>query len=435
MNPVEIIKIKRDKKKLTSEQIKFFVNGYVEGEITDYQMSAFLMAVYLNGLDNEETYALTDCMLHSGEVIDLKEISKPKIDKHSIGGVGDKTSLILAPLVACCDIAVPMISGRGLGHTGGTLDKLESIPGFRIDYDIQNYKRILNEIGLVMSGQTADLAPADKKIYALRDVTATVDNESLITASIMSKKLAEGAEGLVFDIKIGSGSNLQDEERCRILTKKLLGVSQQFGKKAIAIATEMDGPLGYKIGNWIEVEECLEIMTGEIIPDLYKINNTLAGAMIYIGGKAKSIIDGEKIAQEMLATGKVYKKFLEMVKIQEGDVAYIEDWKNKKRAQVRYEKISDKSGYINKMDAYKFGIASIELGCGRKKITDKIDYLAGIELNKKCGNKISEGDIIYTLFASNEEKIQKAEEYLLEAVGISDIQPEEKKLIKSISGN
>ena len=435
MNPVEIIKIKRDKKKLTSEQIKFFVNGYVEGEITDYQMSAFLMAVYLNGLDNEETYALTDCMLHSGEVIDLKEISKPKIDKHSIGGVGDKTSLILAPLVACCDIAVPMISGRGLGHTGGTLDKLESIPGFRIDYDIQNYKRILNEIGLVMSGQTADLAPADKKIYALRDVTATVDNESLITASIMSKKLAEGAEGLVFDIKIGSGSNLQDEERCRILTKKLLGVSQQFGKKAIAIATEMDGPLGYKIGNWIEVEECLEIMTGEIIPDLYKINNTLAGAMIYIGGKAKSIIEGEKIAQEMLATGKAYKKFLEMVKIQGGDVAYIEDWKNRKRAQIRFEKISDRDGYVNKMDAYKFGMASIELGCGRKKITDKIDYQAGIELNKKCGSKISEGEIIYTLFASDEEKIQKAEEYLSDAVGISDLQPEEKKLIKSISGN
>ncbi|HPS64702.1 MAG TPA: thymidine phosphorylase, partial [Ignavibacteria bacterium] len=222
MNPVEIIKFKRDKKKLSNAQIKYIINGYISGEVTDYQMSAFLMAAYLNGMDDEETFALTECMLYSGEVIDLKEIQKPKIDKHSIGGVGDKTSLILAPIVAACGIAVPMISGRGLGHTGGTLDKLESIPGFRIDYDINDYKRILKETGLVMSGQTGSLAPADKKIYALRDVTGTVDNESLITASIMSKKLAEGAEGLVFDIKIGSGSNLQDEDRCKILTKKLL---------------------------------------------------------------------------------------------------------------------------------------------------------------------------------------------------------------------
>lgn len=435
MNPVEIIKFKRDKKKLTNAQIKYIINGYISGEVADYQMSAFLMAAYLNGMDDEETFALTECMLYSGEVIDLKEIQKPKIDKHSIGGVGDKTSLILAPVVAACGIAVPMISGRGLGHTGGTLDKLESIPGFRIDYDINDYKRILKETGLVMSGQTGSLAPADKKIYALRDVTGTVDNESLITASIMSKKLAEGAEGLVFDIKIGSGSNLQDEDRCKILTKKLLGVSSRFGKKAIAVATEMDEPLGMKIGNWLEVEECIELMTGKIIPDLYKINNVLAGAMIHLGGKAASVIEGEKMAEEILSSGEAYDKFIEMVKVQNGDVDYVKDWKNLKRPEVRYDCKSDKDGFIGEMNAYKFGMASIELGCGRKKILDKIDYLAGIELNKKCGQKIEKGETIYTLYAGDNGKIEKANEYLSDAVKISEEHPAEKKLIKSISGN
>lgn len=435
MNPVEIIKHKRNNQKLSAEEIQYFVKGYLSGEVADYQMSAFLMAVYFNGMDNEETYILTDCMLHSGEVIDLKEISKPKIDKHSIGGVGDKTSLVLAPLVACCDIAVPMISGRGLGHTGGTLDKLESIPGFKIDYDIEQYKNILSKFGLVMSGQTSNLAPADKLIYALRDVTATVDNESLITASIMSKKLAEGADGLVFDIKIGNGSNLPDTSKCNSLKKKLLGVSAQFGKKAIAISTDMNEPLGMKIGNWLEVEECLEIMTGKIISDLYKINNILAGAMIYLGGKADSVYEGEKIAQDLLASGKVYNKFLDMVKIQEGDVKYIEDWKNLKRSKYRYEVNAENSGYIYRMNAYDFGMASIELGCGRKKISDKIDYLAGIELYKKCGDKVEKGEAICCLYASEESMFEPANEYLRKGIIISEVKPPERILIKSISGN
>ncbi len=329
MNPVEIIKIKRHKKTLTKEQLKYLVEGFIQGIVTDYQMSAFLMAVYFNGMNEDETFNLTEIMLNSGKIVDLSFIKNPKIDKHSTGGVGDKTSLILAPIAASCGICVPMISGRGLGHTGGTLDKLESIPGFNVNYSIEKYKEILSQTGAALIGQTSELAPADKKIYALRDVTATVENVSLITASIMSKKLAEGAEALVFDVKIGNGANLPDYEESLKLTKNLLAVSKKFGKKAIAILTDMNQPLGMKIGNWLEVEECLEIMDGKKnIPDLLEVNNILAGAMIYLGGKSSSLDEGVKIAGEKINDGSAFKKFLEIVECQEGDANYIRDYKN-----------------------------------------------------------------------------------------------------------
>jgi pyrimidine-nucleoside phosphorylase len=432
MLPVEIIKYKRDKKSLTKEQIKFFIEGYLSGKVTDYQMSAFLMAVFLNGMSEEETFDLTEIMLNSGKVVDLSYINKVKVDKHSTGGVGDKTSLILAPLVASCDIAVPMISGRSLGHTGGTLDKLESIPGFNVNYSIDDYKRIIEKAGVVMIGQNSDFAPADKKIYSLRDVTGTVDNLSLITASIMSKKLAEGTDAIVFDIKIGSGANLQNTEESRELTKYLITVSKKFGKKAIAILTDMNEPLGYKIGNWLEVEECLEVMNGKIINDLNKVNNVLSGAMIYLGDKAGSIEEGEKIAEQKLMDESTYKKFLEIVKEQKGDVDYIKDWKNYKRAKFSKKIISEKDGYVSEMNAFKFGLASIELGCGRKKIDDKIDYLAGIILNKKCGDKVKTGEVICELWAEDEEKIERAEKHINEGVIVSDKKPRERKLIIDI---
>lgn len=432
MNPVEIIKLKRNKHALTKEQINHFIKGYLEGNIPEYQMSALLMAIYFNGMNDEETFYLTEAILYSGKVIDLDFIKGSKVDKHSTGGVGDKISLILAPLVASCGIYVPMISGRGLGHTGGTLDKLESIPGFRIHYSIDEFKKILSQTGLVMNGQTGELAPADKRIYALRDVTATVENVSLITASIMSKKIAEGADALVFDVKIGNGSNLPDYDLSLKLSKNLLEVSKKFGKKAIAVLTAMDEPLGNKIGNWLEVEESLEILNGENIPDSCKVNNVLCGAMIYLGGKASSLEDGEKISQEKIADGSALNKFYEMVSVQEGNLEYVKDWRNLKRPA--YSKIvkAQSEGFISEMKAVDFGFAAIDLGCGRKKTDDKLDYLAGIILKKKVGSEIKTGEPICEIFAEDESKLLNAEDRILKAVKISNTKPEEKKLIIDI---
>ena len=432
MNPVEVIKLKRNNFPLTKDQIKFFIKGYLTGDVTEYQMSAFLMAVYFNGMNDEETFHLTEIMLHSGEVIDLNFLNLPKVDKHSTGGVGDKTSLILAPLVAACGIAVPMISGRGLGHTGGTLDKLESIPGFNIHYSIEDFKRIISEIGVVMIGQTSELAPADKRIYGLRDVTATVECIPLITSSIMSKKLAEGADAIVFDVKIGNGANLPDKEKSIELAKKLISISKKFGKKAMAILTDMEQPLGKKIGNWLEVEECIEIMNGDIIPDLYKLSNVLAGAMIYLGGKAASLEEGEKIAGQKLMDKSAYNKFLEIVKIQNGDVKYIKDWANLKRAKFKKDILAEEDGFISEMIAMDFGFVSIELGCGRKKVDDKVDNLAGIILHKKAGNEIRKGDLICELFSESEAKLSAGEKRLEGAIKISKSKPKEVDLIIDI---
>ncbi len=432
MNPVEVIKLKRNNFPLTKEQIKFFIEGYVNGDVTDYQMSAFLMAVYFNGMNDEETFHLTQIMLDSGETVDLSFLNMPKVDKHSTGGVGDKTSIIIAPLVASCGIAVPMISGRGLGHTGGTLDKLESIPGFNVDYSIKDFKKIIDKTGAVMIGQTAELAPADKKIYALRDVTATVECIPLITSSIMSKKLAEGAEAFVFDIKIGNGANLPEHEKSLELAEKLLSISKKFGKKAIAILTDMEQPLGKKIGNWLEVEECIEIMNGAFVPDINKLNNVLCGAMIYLGGKANSIEDGEKIAGQKLMDKSAYKKFLEIVKIQNGDVEYVKDWANYKRAKYKKEVIAEEDGFVSKMTALDFGYAAIELGSGRKKVDDEVDYLSGIILHKKVGNEVRKGTVLCELFAESEERLANGEKRLKGAIKISTQKPFEKKLIIDI---
>lgn len=432
MNAVEIIKKKRIGGKLSKDEINFFISKHLEGKITDYQVSAFLMAVHFKGMDDEETLHLTELMLNSGEIIDLSFIKGAKVDKHSTGGVGDKTSLILSPQISMLGIYVPMISGRGLGHTGGTLDKLESIKGFNINKNIQQYKETLAKIGCVMIGQTDNVAPADKKFYALRDVTATVDSIPLITSSILSKKLAEGAEALVFDVKMGSGANLQDEGESRELAKKLVSVSKKFGKKAIAILTDMHEPLGFKIGNWLEVEECIEVMKGKVVPDLIKVNNVLAGAMIFLGGKSNSIDEGEKIADDLLKSGKVYDKFLSMVKEHEGSIEYIEDYKNLKRAKFSRIITAEKTGFINKLDAYGFGLANVELGGGRKKADDKIDFLSGIILEKKCGDKIVKGDAVCEVFAEDKDKFEKSLELINNSIEINEMNTFKKNLIIDI---
>ncbi|MGB9697606.1 MAG: thymidine phosphorylase [Ignavibacteria bacterium] len=432
MNIIEIIKKKRDNQKLTKSEIDFVIKGVVSGTIADYQISALIMAIYLNKLDEEETFYLTESMLKSGEVIDLGYIQKPKIDKHSTGGVGDKVSLIIAPIVASCGIVVPMISGRGLGHTGGTLDKLESIPDFDVNLSIRKYKSLLNKIGVALIGQTDNLAPADKKIYAIRDVTATVDNVSLVTASIMSKKLAEGADGFVFDIKIGSGANLQNYSDCIELTKYLLGISRRFNKKAIAVLTDMEEPLGNKIGNWLEVEESIEVLNGVEIDDLLQISLKLAGAMIYLGEKARTISEGEEIAIEKIKSGEAFKKFLQIVKYQKGNVKYVLNWSNFKRASKKRCVYAQKDGYINKMDAYKFGLAAVELGCGRKKVDDSIDYRAGIILKKKVGDRVKKGEVICELYSSENIRIQKAFLILSGGIVISKNKPPLRQLIKEV---
>ncbi len=432
MNPVEIIKLKRNGHSLTEEQIAFLVNGYLKGTVTEYQMSAFLMAVYFKGMTDEETFFLTEAILYSGKVIDLSFLKAPAIDKHSTGGVGDKVSLILAPALAACGVYVPMISGRGLGHTGGTLDKLESIPGFKIHYSIDDFKRILSKHGLVLIGQTDELAPADKRIYALRDVTATVENLSLITASIISKKIAEGADGLVFDVKIGNGSNLPDRDESFTLAKNLITVAKKFGKKAVAVLTDMEEPLGNKIGNWMEVEECLETMEGAVIPDLYKVNNVLCGAMLFLGGKAKSISEGEEIIKEKLTDGSALNKFYDITKEQQGDVEYLKDHKNLKRPKLNKKILSTSDGFIDKMRAVDFGFAAIDLGCGRKKTDDIIHPLSGIILNKKCGDTVKKGELICEIFADDEHRMEHAEKRIHKAVKISDKKPHERKLILDI---
>ncbi len=437
LNPVEIIKKKRDGGVLSRDEILHFISSYLEGHIEDYQMSALLMAIYFQDINEEETLAFVEAFINSGETIDLSFINKPKIDKHSTGGVGDKTSIILAPLIACFDVVVPMMSGRGLGHTGGTLDKLESIPGFRVHLSSKEFKEILAKINVCMIGQTDELVKADKKIYALRDVTATVENIGLITASITSKKIAEGSEGIVYDVKIGSGANLPEYEHSKLLAQNLLKVTRDFGRKSIAVLTDMHEPLGNSIGNWVEIQECITIMSPEmeksrLSDDLIEVTLTLAGAMLKLAGKCGSIKEGAKMAEEKLYNGECFNKFVELVKIQGGDVSVIKN-PIKYRKMNSIEKVTaDMDGFMNRLDAMGFGRAAVALGCGRNKITDKIDYSAGIIFKKKTDEKVKKGDEICLLMAEDKNKIASAKELILKAIEIGDKPVEPKSKILEI---
>ncbi len=432
MLPPEIIRKKRDGEKLTKEEISFFINGYLEGKIPDYQMSAFLMAVYFQGMDFEETTYLTEVMLNSGSIVDLSDIPGIKVDKHSTGGVGDKVSLILAPIVASVGVPVPMISGRALGHTGGTLDKLESIPGFKTNLSIEEYKKVIAEVGLVMIGQTAEIAPADKKIYALRDVTATVESIPLISASIMSKKLAEGIDALVLDIKTGRGAFMKEYEKSLQLAQTLFSIGENFGKKVIAFITDMNQPLGYAVGNWLEVVESVQCLRGYDVPDLMHITYTLAGAMIMLSGKANSIEEGIKIAQKSVSSGKAYEKFIQLVERQGGDISYIENLEKYPLPKHSIEIRSTSDGYIYEIDALEIGLVSILLGAGRTKVDDVIDPKAGIILNKKVGDEVSSGEQIAVFFTDKDDVIKTVRERLSKAFKISPQKPQPQKLIKTI---
>ncbi len=432
MNTVELLKKKRDGKALTKEEIKYLINGYTKGEIPDYQFSAFLMAGFLKGFTEEETSYITEAMLYSGKVIDLSNIEGLKIDKHSTGGVGDKTSLILAPVVAAAGVKVPMISGRGLGHTGGTLDKLESIPGFKTNLSIRDYKRILKKCGVVLIGQTNEIAPADKSIYALRDVTATIESIPLITGSIMSKKLAEGIDGLVLDVKTGTGAFMRKTKDAKKLALSLIKTAKAFDKKVIAFITDMNQPLGNYVGNWFEVYESLLALKGEIHNDLTELSFTLAGAMIYLANKAGSLEEGKEMAEQTVKSGAAFEKFKELVRLQGGDVHYIENPDNYPVSKFKLLIRARKDGKISKMDTYQIGMAALELGAGRKTKEDSIDPKAGIIVLKKIGDYVKENEIIAELYSDSKKSLKIAEEKYLDSVTIVKRNIRKPKLIKEI---
>lgn len=408
MNPVELIRKKRNGGVLAPDEMKFLVNDYVRGTIPDYQMAAFLMAVYFKGMSFEETIAWTDIMLHSGAVVDLKDIAGIKVDKHSTGGVGDKVSLILAPMVAACGVPVPMISGRGLGHTGGTLDKLESIPGFRTNLSLDEYRSVIADVGAVMIGQTADIAPADRKMYALRDVTATIECIPLIASSIMSKKLAEGIDALVLDVKTGRGAFMQSEEQAIELAKTLVAIGEHFGKQTVAFITDMNQPLGYAVGNWLEVVESIECLKGKEIDDLMNLTYALGGMMVVLGGKAASLEEGMEICRRAIQSGSAYGKFLEMVRRQGGDVSVIEHPDRYPRSKYTRDVKSTVSGDLDEIDPLEVGFVSIMLGAGRTKLDDTIDHKAGILFKKKVGDNISRGETLATVYTDDKTLLDAA---------------------------
>lgn len=431
-NAVSLIRKKRDRQTLTDQEIAFLVDRYTNGKLSDYQMSAFLMAAFLNGLNEQEAAALTHSMLHSGKVLDLSDIPGKKVDKHSTGGVGDKLSLILAPIVASYGVPIPMISGRGLGHTGGTLDKLESIPGFTVDITLDRYRSILKAHHMVMAGQTSDIAPADKKLYALRDVTATVESIPLIAGSIMSKKLAEGIDALVLDVKFGSGAFMNTQEDALKLAETLVAIGEKFEKETIAYLTNMEQPLGYKIGNWLEVEESMEALQGNGPDDVMEVTHRLAGTMIYLGDKADSMEEGIEKSKEAVDNGQAFERWLKLTEAQDGETECLQDFDKYDYARHQIDVKASSDGYINSMDAYKIGMASLELGAGRKTKEDGVDHAAGIILKKKTRDAVKKGETIATCFTNKEHTITIAEQLFSEAVEIGSDKPMAGQMITHI---
>ena len=390
-----IIQKKRDKEKLTKEEISWFIDGLTKGEIADYQMSALLMAIYLNGFDKDETTALTDAMLYSGKVLNFPE--QIYIDKHSTGGVGDKTSFILAPIAAACGVKVPMIAGRGLGHTGGTVDKIEAIKGFKTEIALDDFVSLLKERGLVLIGQTKEIAPADKKIYALRDVTATIESIPLITASIMSKKLAEGAKGIVMDIKTGNGAFMAKLTDAKKLAESIRQTGLRFDKNMMTFITDMNEPLGCAVGNTLEIIECIETLKNNGPKDLTEISLSLAGGMVYIAGLAKSHKEGIAKAKKALESGAALEKFRELLANQGGDQRVIDNYALMPQTKERFLVKAPKSGYVTYMDCKALGMHCVQLGGGRQKTSDQIDFAVGFIMNKKIGDKVKKGETLVTL--------------------------------------
>jgi len=420
---------KRAGKELSAEEIRFLINGYVAGEIPDYQVSAWAMAVFFQGMTPAETAALTETMLHSGNVMDLSGVPGPLVDKHSTGGVGDKTSLILAPLAASLGIRDPMMSGRALGHTGGTLDKLDSIPGYRTSLSAAEFKQILITDGFAMTGQTKDIVPADRLLYALRDVTGTVESIPLITASILSKKVAEGAEALVMDVKYGCGAFMKNPADAEKLAISLVNTAKAMGKKIIALLTDMDEPLGNMTGNFLEVEESLDCLEGNGPADLMEVTLELAARMAVLGNKARNAAEGRTLCEEALAGGKPRQLFLANIKSQGGDPEKFLSMRGNYRSPHRAEIRAAKDGYISRIDAWKTGCAGVVLGVGRNRTEDAVSPTAGIQFHCKRAAAVKRGDPVMTVWGKDEASLKAALPQLEEAVEYAPVPPAARKLI------
>lgn len=431
---VDVIRKKRDGGELSRDEIESLVNAYTRGDIPDYQVSAWLMAVVLRGMTRAETAALTDAMLRSGDVLDFSSLPAKKVDKHSTGGVGDKTSLVLAPLAAAAGVAVPMISGRGLGHTGGTLDKLESIPGFNVNLSVAQFRRVLEMCGCAMIGQTAEIAPADRKLYALRDVTGTVESPYLICASIMSKKMAEGIDALVLDVKTGSGAFMKGEKDAVFLAELMVETGERMGKRVVALITDMDEPLGSRIGNALEVVEVLEVLRGEGPEDLRQLCLELAGWMLRLGGAATTVADGRKRGEELIASGKALDKFRQMVELQGGDLRAIDDPKRLPRAEHTMMVCSPRDGYVAALQCEQVGTACVLLGGGRERKEDSVDPAVGIVLHKKAGDAVSAGEGLATIHYNAEARAGRARRLLEESYRIADAPAQKRPLIHRVIG-
>lgn len=427
MEFLSLLQRKQKRGRLTAAEIEWLINGYTRGEIPDYQMAAFLMAAYLRGLVKGETIALTRALMQSGQVLNLSAIPGPKVDKHSTGGVGDKVSLVLTPLVAACGVVVPMVSGRSLGHTGGTLDKLESIPGFRTDLTIREFTAVLERVGAAMIGSTEEMCPADRKLYALRDVTGTVDSIPLIASSIMAKKLAAGIEGLVLDVKTGSGAFLPRLRAARQLARLMIDIGTAMGKRVRALITSMSQPLGWAVGNSLEVKEAIETLKGKGPNDLLEVTLALGQEMLILAGVARKRQQATRLLLRALTTGRALSKFQALIQAQGGNPAVIDEPGLLPSGRYRQETRAETSGYIRTLDAYQVGMLGLEIGLGRRRLDDLIDPGAGFVFRKKAGDRVEKGEILAEVYAASQAKAEATAEKLRHCFSYSDrpVQAEE----------
>ncbi len=434
MNINEIILKKRNGGKLTQDEIQFFIKGYTKGDIPDYQASALLMAIFFQKMDDEETFELTNAMRYSGDTIDLSEIKGIKVDKHSTGGVGDKVTLIVAPTVAACGVPIAKMSGRGLGFTGGTVDKLESIKGFRTSLEKEEFVKQVNDIGISVIGQTADITPADKKLYALRDVTGTVDNFSLIASSIMSKKLAAGSDAIVLDVKCGNGAFMENLEDAEHLGKLMCSIGNAAGRRTVAAITDMSQPLGKAVGNSLEVIEALETLKGRGPEDIYELVLRLAGIMIYLGGRVKTPDEGKVMARQAIESGAALERFKKFVAFQGGDPDVCDDYSLFPQAKYSASITAPVNGYVGAIEARTIGLASQHTGAGRVTKEDAIDLSAGIVLGRKVGDKVTKGDVLATLYGNDKKKLATAKAEAEKAFDIVPGKIEKPAIIKTVLG-
>ena len=432
MNILEIIEKKREKQELTKEEIKYFVKGYVDGKIADYQAAALVMAIYLNGMTKQETTNLTIEMANSGEILDLSKLNKTIVDKHSTGGVGDKVSICLLPLVASLGVPVAKMSGRGLGFTGGTVDKMQSIPGYKTEIDIHKFIQNVENVGISMISQTMNLAPADKKLYALRDSISCVESIPLIASSIMSKKIASGAEKIVLDVTVGKGAFMKNMENAKELANEMIEIGKLANRETVCVLTNMNEPLGYAVGNNLEVIEAIDFLKGKMPEDLKQVVLELGAYMINLAGLGEDLEENKNKMLENISNGKAYDKFVEMVKNQEGDISYLEDTSKFEKAKIIEPIIAKQDGYIQEINAEEIGKVACGIGAGRVRKEDQIDYSVGVILNKKVADKVAKGDILGYIHSNSKEKFEEAERKLEQIIKINENEIEKEPTIFGI---